>query len=156
MTLKYFSGCKTAEEVRKTYKTLAVKYHPDRGGDTTIMVEINAEYDEIVTYLKRGGSLGGETTGKDWQSMTKYRDVLQQIITIDADVEIIGTWIWVFNAYPYREILKKAGFRWASKRKAWIWHSPEDGCRGSKKKTIEEIRSTWGCEKIKTGAALLA
>jgi len=45
----YFKDCKNIEEVKTLYKQLALKYHPDReGGSTEIMQEINAEYRSII------------------------------------------------------------------------------------------------------------
>ena len=42
------------EVVRAAYKALAQKYHPDRGGDVSIMQQINAAYKEILGELKNG------------------------------------------------------------------------------------------------------
>lgn len=40
----YFNGIKTQEELRREYRRLAMEHHPDRGGNTRIMQEINREY----------------------------------------------------------------------------------------------------------------
>ena len=32
------------EKIRRTYRSLALQHHPDRGGDSTKMVEINEAY----------------------------------------------------------------------------------------------------------------
>lgn len=42
------------ELVRSAYKTLAMLYHPDRGGDQERMKAVNKAYEEI-TKLKNGG-----------------------------------------------------------------------------------------------------
>lgn len=41
--MKFFATCATLEELRKVYRRLAVQYHPDLGGDTETMKQINAE-----------------------------------------------------------------------------------------------------------------
>ena len=45
MTIKFFTGVKTYDELRKRYKKLAFENHPDRGGNTETMKAINNEYD---------------------------------------------------------------------------------------------------------------
>ena len=41
--MKYFTNVRTLEELRKEYKRLVKQYHPDNGGDTETIKEINAE-----------------------------------------------------------------------------------------------------------------
>jgi len=40
--------------VRAVYKTLSLLYHPDRGGDTARMAEVNVAYKEILGELVNG------------------------------------------------------------------------------------------------------
>jgi curved DNA-binding protein CbpA len=47
MKTKYFEGCTSLDEVKSRYKELALKHHPDRGGDTKTMQAINLEYESI-------------------------------------------------------------------------------------------------------------
>src|ERR1035441_9676592 len=45
MKATYFTNINSIEELKKCYKELALKHHPDRkGGDTATMQEINNEY----------------------------------------------------------------------------------------------------------------
>lgn len=50
--MKYFSGVNSLEALKAAYKRLALENHPDRGGDTAVMQEINAEYDAAFSRLK--------------------------------------------------------------------------------------------------------
>lgn len=44
----YFDGCYTPEQIKKKYRELCKKYHPDTGtGNEKIMQEINAQYNKI-------------------------------------------------------------------------------------------------------------
>ena len=36
------------DEVKKAYRSLALKHHPDRGGDPAKMVEINEAYESLM------------------------------------------------------------------------------------------------------------
>lgn len=50
--MKYFSGVNSLEALKAAYKRLALENHPDRGGDTAVMQEINSEYDAAFARLK--------------------------------------------------------------------------------------------------------
>ena len=50
--MKYFSGVNSLEALKAAYKRLALENHPDRGGDTATMQEINSEYDAAFSRLK--------------------------------------------------------------------------------------------------------
>lgn len=43
----------TTDEIKKAFKKLAVKYHPDRGGDTDKFKEINAAHEVLSDPVKR-------------------------------------------------------------------------------------------------------
>ena len=61
----------TDEEVKKAYRALARKYHPDKYRDSDLadlasekMKEVNAAYEEIKTMREKGGNAyGGQQTG---------------------------------------------------------------------------------------------
>ena len=45
MKANHFTNISSIQELKKRYKELALKFHPDReGGDTATMQEINNEY----------------------------------------------------------------------------------------------------------------
>ena len=50
--MKYFTNCKTLNELKAEYRRLVMIHHPDRGGDEETMKAINNEYDERFPILK--------------------------------------------------------------------------------------------------------
>ena len=50
--MKWFTNPRTLEELKKQYRSLALKHHPDRGGRTQDMQEINNEYEALFARLK--------------------------------------------------------------------------------------------------------
>ena len=48
MKTSFFTDCRSLEEVKRKYKELAMKFHPDKGGSTEIMQQINSEYKNVL------------------------------------------------------------------------------------------------------------
>lgn len=51
--MKYFANCHTLDELKKEYRRLAMKHHPDHGCDTATMQAINGEYHEWFEVLMK-------------------------------------------------------------------------------------------------------
>jgi len=160
---KYFANVNTLEELRKQYKELLKKYHPDNGGNVSNMQEINAEYDRLFKLLKdkhdnkstydesSNTSTDSNNMKYDFTEDAKLREVLQQIIIFDGiNIEVCGSWIWAFNSYEYRKELKNIGFKYASKKKAWYWHSEAFKKKGRKTLSMDEIRNYYGSTEVNT------
>lgn len=67
--MKYFANIRTLDELKAAYRRLALKYHPDTGGSTEIMQEINNEHDALFEQLKRDPSYKGRITY--WVTITR-------------------------------------------------------------------------------------
>lgn len=156
--MKWFTNPQTLEELKKEYKKLVFKYHPDRpNGDTKAMQEINAEYEKLFARLKNvHRSASGETyTAKEESKETpeQFRTILEKLIHIDGiEIEICGSWLWITgNTYPNRETLKELHFKYSKNKNAWYYH--EEGYRKTSRKSfsLDEIRDLWGSEKVHTG-----
>ena len=146
---KYFAGVKTIEELRQKYRELLKKYHPDNeGGSVEITQEINAEYDRLFEVLSKERSANEETPKYDYQAENDaFKEILNKIIHINADIEIIGSWIWVHGGYEYRELLKSVGCRFAPKKKCWCFHYGDYRYRKGES-SLEEIRQKYGSKKV--------
>ena len=161
--MTYFKNVTTLEELRKQYKELLKKYHPDNiNGSTETTQEINTEYDNLFKVLKdrHEKETTDNTTGKADFNNKKYdfsedkalREVLQKIINYeDINIEIVGCWIWVDgNTYNYKDSLKAVGFRWAREKKKWYFHTEAFRKRSHKKLSMEDIRDLYGSTEIQT------
>lgn len=151
--MKYFENIKTLEELRKEYRTLLKKYHPDNAeGSEEITKAINTEYEKAFEFLKNADTK--ENTWKyDINKDDLFREALKNIINLDdITIEIIGCWIWVSgNTYNVKNILKEAGFKWCANKKAWSWHAGEKYFKKSKRKlSMEDIRSLYGSQEVNT------
>lgn len=144
MNIKHFQNIKTLDELKVAFRKLAKKHHPDLGGNEETMKEINLEYDHLKQKLSRGQKDG--TTEED---MNAFRDIINNLIHLNLEIEICGRWIWVSgDTWPHRETLKANGLRWAKRKKMWFW-KPADS--GSKKRTstpMDKIREKYGSQKV--------
>lgn len=161
--MTYFKNIETLEQLRKAYKDLLKKHHPDNGGSEETMKAINVEYEQLFKILKnRHESKATGTESKtssenmkwNFEEDEKLREVLQKIINFDGiSIEICGSWLWVSgNTYQYRKVFKELGFMWASQKKMWYW-KPETYIKKSRKPlSMEDIRSYYGSTEVKTEA----
>lgn len=150
--MKYFKNVNSLEELRKEYKKLLKQYHPDNaGGSEEATKEINNEYEKLFEILKNQSSSQQEKEQFNRKMDAAFRDILNQVIDLNVDVEIIGSWIWVGgNTYAIKETLKRLGFNWIGKRKMWAWHEDEYTKRRNSNKTLDELRSYYGSEVVKS------
>lgn len=159
----FFNDVTTLEELRRQYKQLLKQYHPDnKGGSEEATKSINIEYEALFQRLKdvHDSKQSNDTNSKesayntnmyDWENDKALREVLQKIINFRGiDIEIIGQWIWVFNAYSCRKDLKGMGFEWAPKKKAWYFHTEAFRKKSHKIVPLDDSRKYYGSIKIKT------
>ncbi|MFA6084683.1 J domain-containing protein [Mucilaginibacter sp.] len=144
--MKWFNDCPTLEAVKARYKQLAKQYHPDLGGDTATMQQINTEYAYATAKAIKGSNMTDEEAENEILSSEAYRHAIEQIIHLDGIViELVGYWIWVTkNTYPVRAALKMAGFLFASKKQAWYFRTAEYKVNKSSGKSLDEIRNKYG------------
>lgn len=145
-TTKWFNNPKTLEELKKEYKKLAMAHHPDCGGTTEEMQEINAEYDKLFAILKNAKSTADgkvyETSEKVKETPEEFKKIISELVKLQGiEIEICGDWIWVTgNTYNCREQLKALKFRFSKKKTAWYYHN-EDYKKKRAKKHIVLMKS---------------
>lgn len=144
--MNHFENINTIEELKKAYRMLAKKYHPDLGGSTEIMKQVNNQYEKLFNDLKKGIKNNTNFNVNDG-----FRQIIDKIIhMVGVEIEICGSWIWVSGeTYKFKEALKEAGFQWAKKKRMWYWAS-EPITKKRSSTSMEKIRALYGSEKIKT------
>lgn len=138
--MKFFQSVTTLEELKKQYRKLALKHHPDRGGNEQDFIELKAEYDRLFKRLNEGEAVADT-----------YKNIIDSLINYDLEIEIIGSWVWVTgNTFPIKQKLKELGFQWASKKKAWYWYEGEYQRKHRQQYTLDEIRQMHQVKKVKS------
>ncbi|MCM1219838.1 MAG: J domain-containing protein [Lachnospiraceae bacterium] len=156
--MKWFKGTDSLNDLRKRYRKLVVKHHPDNGGSEDAIKEINAEYDILFKRMKEDyehadtyhSATDKQKQQYDWQKDAQIREVIMQLSRFkDITVEIIGVWIWVSNCYEYRKELKELGFRFARQKQMWYLHFDDYHKFSSRPASMNYIRAKYGSVEVK-------
>lgn len=148
----FFQDCKTVNQIKAEYRRLCFIHHPDMGGDTATMQELNREYHEALSRAD------GETNiGTDGKPHTYYyneaaeqavMDKINELLNLrlpNIDILLVGTWVWVTgDTKPVKEQLKSLKMRWHSKRQKWYWHTKSYRRRYNSKASFNDLCDTYG------------
>ena len=148
--MRFFTDCKTAEELKKAYRTWAKKLHPDLGGNAEEFKVMQAEYERLWERLKNvHQNAQGETYTKETdETPQEFINIINTLVKLNGvHVELCGSWIWCSgNTQPYKETLKSLKFKWAHKKKAWYYHTEPYRKRSHRELTLDEIRDMFGSQ----------
>lgn len=148
--MKWFGDCSSLDQVKALYKKLAKEHHPDFGGSTEVMQQVNCEYALASAKVINKTGMDESATEREMRFSEAYRVVIEQVIHLDGlHIELVGHWIWVTgNTKAHRAALKAAGYRFASKKLAWYFRTDEFRVRKGGKKSLEQIKSKYGSEVV--------
>jgi len=145
---KWFEDVGTIEELRKRYRELLKRYHPDNpNGSVEATQEINKEYDATFVLLSKENKLYSQSYTDEENE--RFKAILNEITAFNMTVQIIGSWIWCFDCYQYKDQLKSLGFTWCSKKRAWVWHSEPYHRHHKKEIPLSQIKGKYGCQTIR-------
>lgn len=147
--MKYFTEIKTLDELKAAYRRLAMKHHPDRGGDLKTMQEINEEHDRLFELLKEQHNKTADDYHRTTETAEEFRSILNILLNLDGlTVELCGSWLWIGgNTKEHKDTLKAAGCRWSNNKKLWYWHHAEEGRKWRKgNSTMSDIRTKYGSQ----------
>ena len=139
---KEFETITGINEAKKIYKRLAKLLHPDVGGTDEEFKILNNVYNDILEH------------GLYFSNETKFDLELEKIISQilhyeNITIEVVGSWIWLSGETRIiKDRLKELNFKWASKKKMWYYGEMKG--RNHKQKSMDEIKSKYGCETLKT------
>lgn len=164
--MAYFINITTLEELRNQYKALLKLFHPDNpNGSEEACKAINAEYERLFHDMKDKHDSNGSRQETSHYEDAKYnfeederlRDILNQVISLSGiNIEIIGNWVWIDgNTYQHRSYLKELGFKWASEKKRWHYHTDAFRKRSRKTLSVDQIRDLYGSTSVRRGSRQL-
>lgn len=140
--MKYFAGVKSLDELKAKYRELCKLNHPDLGGDTATMQEINSEY----AYMLKNADFDYVSAKSSAEIEEALREVIEKTIVFEGlIIELCGRWIWFTGeTYKWKEQLKALGCFFASKKKAWYWRPSDEKQGRHKPKSLDQIRDKYG------------
>ena len=144
MNGKFFNKVKSLSELKKLYKELARKNHPDFGGNVETMQAINAEYDAMILYFAKYGNKT-EKEKAAAEVPERFRKIIEALLKMPyIQVEIVGGWIWLSgNTGLYLRKIKGMGFQYSSKQKRY-YLSDGIGKGRASRYSMERIREIYG------------
>lgn len=152
--MKYFTNVSTIEELKQQYKKLAKELHPDHGGTTEQMQELNKEYTDLFNKYK---DIHKDKEGKTYtarehtqEQPQDFINVINALITLDGiTLDICGSWLWITGeTLKYKDLLKKLKCKYSSNKKAWYYTSEPYHKKNKHMYTLNEIKTMFGDETL--------
>ena len=149
--MNYFAGLTSVEEIKKAYRDLARKHHPDLGGDLKTMKIINAQYHAALNG-QNGTTTDGRTYKYNQKSEQEIMDVIAELLKIpNLEISLIGYWVWVQgDTKPVKEQLKTLKCRWHSGRSCWYWKPAWCGKSRSNPGGLDELAAKYGYQDFRS------
>lgn len=139
------SGDITPEIVKAAYRQMSLTYHPDRSpAGEDMMKMINAAYDVLRDVTETIDPSAGFEAAQDYPAaLAQALNAIRECIGLH--IEICGAWVWVHgDTFAAKAELKGAGFRFASKKKAWFFRPEEYRSSNRREMDMEDIREKYG------------
>ena len=161
--MSWFHSFLTVETIKTEYRRLARMHHPDIGGDTATMQDINAAYTAALFACdgQRSHDAGGREhvykydEAREKAIMDKLSELLG-VLPAGVDVDLIGLWLWILGTtkedIETRKALKAAGCSWHSKRGCWYWRPVECRHRGRRSRgSLADLARRYGSRHFEAG-----
>ena len=138
---KYFNHeYNDLQELRRDFRDLCKKLHPDLGGDAEEFKAMNDEYKKAVKNFRPAEHNGKPDTYQKAFADTldeEFQAVIIELLRLGLEIEICGVWLWIHG--------KACGCCWAPSKKLWYWRPTWAKSYGSKKRqSMEIIRAKYG------------
>ncbi len=134
----------TIDDIKKVYRQLASKNHPDKGGNTETMQLINNAFDELSKFFIDNITLDVNQEQAAQAFDFEFINELKNMPGVT--IEVCGYWVWLSGStFPHREVISKLGFKFSGSKKMWYWSPTIDMSvcrRGSK--SMKNIRQSYG------------
>jgi len=150
--IEILSVATNVEELKKMYRKLAIKHHPDHAKDDgSSFIALQEAFEQLHDKLKAGD----KEAWKHKDTASQFMNIINEIIKYNVDIEIIGSWIYVKGTETKTikdEVLKPLKFWWSKKHLAWIYSGKQGRTR--RRATNKNPRDFYNVEVVKTQKAL--
>jgi hypothetical protein len=150
----WFANCKNEAEIKSLYRALAREHHPDLGGNTATMQEVNAAYEAALRCDYSAQGMNQEKADARWELdkelAAKVADVFR--LRKELSVELCGVWLWITGqTWAATAELKAIGCKFAPKKRCWYFRREVDGGhrRHGKTLSLDAIRTKYGSRALR-------
>lgn len=147
----YFDGIKTIEDAKKLYRKLALKLHPDQGGSEDEFKVFQNDFESFLkTFMQSAVNDWLKKNNKDFFDINafSFAKIIKEIFELNLRIEVIGFWVYAFESFEYKDILKEKGFWFSKKHKAWVYSGTKKKSYASKYK-LNDIKNKYGSSLLK-------
>ncbi len=132
----------TKASIKKAYRQLALKFHPDiNPNDGEYMKIVNLAFEVLMNNIHKieMDEINPEEPSV-LDSIIKVFENIKHFPGIKA--EVCGNWLWVSgNTYKYRKELKAEGLLFAPKKKEWYWRPAQYHSSNRQEWSKDDIRN---------------
>ena len=150
--LELLSKAQNVEELKKMYRKLAIKHHPDHAKDDgKAFIDLQQAFEMLHDKLKSND----KEAWKHKESASQFMDIINEIIKYNIDIEIIGSWIYAKgdNTKAIKDdVLKPLKFWWSRKHLAWVYSGQQGRTR--RRATKKNPREIYNVEVVRKQKAL--
>ena len=134
---------------------MVLQHHPDRGGDTKTMQDINNLYQNLLSGFDNTQNSEGFTYRYNAKKENDLMNLFYKIVSLDLDgliVEIIGSWLWVSGetTKKYKKELKSFGLKWSRNKKSLYFHFDGYFKNHNGNYSLDDIRKLWGIKESRS------
>lgn len=150
--MNYFINCDSIESLRKEFKKLAFKLHPDRGGNK---IDFQNMQNEFESKLKQFSNESNEQNEVNYSFEVEFSKVVNELLNYEIlDLEICGSWLWIRGCNRENKTLQskllELGCIYHVKKTCWYFCDKSVKKKFRTKETdMNEIRLKYGSQELK-------
>ena len=143
MKYKYLNKeYETITDIKKHFRELSKKYHPDMEGTDTEFRELYSEYEYLIEHFI-------EKQYKDVRMSEIVKALINEFMYYDdMELEVVGDWLWIDTSRDNDKLLKDLGFFWSSKHSKYYYSGSTKKVTKCSSYSMQDMRNMMGNKKI--------
>lgn len=157
--MRYFTNCKSIEDVKSEYRKLAKELHPDCGGNAEDFKTMMNDYKRAFERWKDihatadGGTYGKAKTDSEAEkeeTPEQFAELINQLIRMQGvNIDLVGSWIWLSgNTYEYKETIKELHFFYSRSKQSWYYNGETEYHKRRGHYSMNQIKAKYGCRRF--------
>lgn len=132
----------TITDIKKHFRELSKRYHPDLGGTEEQFKEMYKEYEYLIEHFI-------EKQYKDVRMSEMVKALINELMYYDdMELEVVGDWLWVDTSRKNDTLLKGLGFFWSSKHSKYYYSGDTKKVTRCSSYSMQDMRNMMGNKKI--------